>query len=177
LFTYLIKFVSIAVYFNFIEEKNEIFKLFRRNTYPACVPLHTSIFYANYIYLEDIMSIERKKTKQQISVMQAHVDGKKIECLDWDSGDSEFIVTDAPLWDWVMFEYRIKKNWHDNITKSGVLCWVSDVSISKCNNQGTIELIACVKENRFYGKKCSMWLYAVPLSKREIELYLSECPE
>jgi len=46
-------------------------------------------------------------TKEMIAVMQAYIDGKKIQiadkgCKDWENYIGE------PLWDWDTFDYRIK---------------------------------------------------------------------
>ncbi len=53
--------------------------------------------------------MNKEETKKAIEVMQAFVDGKKIQVkakMDWDS--MEDLVEEEPLWDWQTFQYRIK---------------------------------------------------------------------
>lgn len=59
--------------------------------------------------------MEKDKTKKKIAVMQAYLDGKKIQGISADrfQTDPDSWVTfevDEPLWDWVNCNYRIKPN-------------------------------------------------------------------
>lgn len=47
-------------------------------------------------------------TKEKIAVMQAYVDGKKIQFARKNKEDWEDYSTGEPLWAWSMFDYRIK---------------------------------------------------------------------
>ena len=50
-----------------------------------------------------------KSLDEMIAVMQAARDGKRIECLYLRRSDSEWIHVQAhPLWNWEMFDYRVK---------------------------------------------------------------------
>jgi hypothetical protein len=45
-------------------------------------------------------------TKEKIAVMQAFLDGKKIQ---WTGGGSEWSDFDGePIWNWLQYDYRIK---------------------------------------------------------------------
>lgn len=47
-------------------------------------------------------------TEEKIAVMQAEVDGKKIELRNKKGGD--WVITDQPLeWDWWTYDYRVAK--------------------------------------------------------------------
>jgi hypothetical protein len=48
-------------------------------------------------------------TKEKIEVMQAHLDGKDIECRESGEHEWENINTKEPVWNWVHFDYRIKR--------------------------------------------------------------------
>jgi hypothetical protein len=49
-------------------------------------------------------------TQEKITIMQAFVDGKIVECKDRGSEFSEWVVikNTNPFWDWKELEYRIK---------------------------------------------------------------------
>ena len=48
-----------------------------------------------------------KTTKEMIGVMQAYLDGEKIECKI--EGLDIWEMTCSPGWDWMHFDYRVKK--------------------------------------------------------------------
>ena len=47
-------------------------------------------------------------TKEKIAIMQAFIDGAKIECMDKDDTVKQFNYVGAPAWDWNAFDYRVK---------------------------------------------------------------------
>lgn len=47
-------------------------------------------------------------TKEKIAVMQAYLDGKKIQLAIKNKEDWEDYDTGEPVWDWTCFDYRIK---------------------------------------------------------------------
>lgn len=47
-----------------------------------------------------------KNTQEKIAIMQAFIEGKKIEtCL---VGTDDWVPTSYPIWDWLAYDYRIK---------------------------------------------------------------------
>lgn len=44
---------------------------------------------------------------QMIAVLQAHKEGKKIECNTYDGGGWQ--LTTSPMWDFLLYDYRIKQ--------------------------------------------------------------------
>lgn len=48
-------------------------------------------------------------TAEKIAVMQAHIDGKAIECSRQDGNKSQWsTIATAPSWNWDWWEFRIK---------------------------------------------------------------------
>lgn len=52
-----------------------------------------------------------KTTEEKIAVMQAYADGKKIEFHRYDDivWKDVWCEVKTPIWDWVLYDYRIKK--------------------------------------------------------------------
>lgn len=74
----------------------------------------------------------REETKELIAVMQAYVDGKKIEIFD-ESAD-EWIDLEYPVWNWYNNVYRIKPESSyrpfRNVRNAGKKCKSTDPSAS-----------------------------------------------
>ena len=113
-------------------------------------------------------------TIERIKVMQAFVDGKNIECTRRSEKKEEYVYLKHPVWNWSRFDYRIKQNWYDNIPESGVLCWVSDVDNNAKKSASIITNYNNKLNFAFTGQYS--WKYATPLTRKELELYLSACP-
>jgi len=47
-----------------------------------------------------------KTTQEKIAVMQAYVDGKKIEWLS----NGEWAGIEVPAWNWISYDYRVKQD-------------------------------------------------------------------
>ena len=71
-------------------------------------------------------------TNDMIKVMQAFIDGKKIEWSKRDMNDWKPYHTNKPLWNWHEFEYRVKKKklkfhiYKDNISKEYAFINIDD---------------------------------------------------
>ncbi len=81
-------------------------------------------------------------TKEKIAIMQAFIDGAKIECMDKDDPAKQFNYVGTPAWNWNEFDYRvmqertleqkIKDKWPDKevvmlkYDNSNVLCMECD---------------------------------------------------
>lgn len=63
----------------------------------------------------------REETKELIAVMQAYVDGKKIEIFD-ESAD-EWIDLEYPVWNWYNNVYRIKPESSYRPFRNAEECW------------------------------------------------------
>ena len=51
----------------------------------------------------------KEKTKEQIKVMQACIDGATIECIDLDDVYARWIELESfPVWNWDKYSYRVK---------------------------------------------------------------------
>lgn len=63
----------------------------------------------------------RKETKQCVAVMQAYVDGKKIETFD--ESTDEWIDIEYPVWNWYNNVYRIKPESSYRPFRNAEECW------------------------------------------------------
>lgn len=63
----------------------------------------------------------RKETKQCVAVMQAYVDGKKIEIFD--ESTDEWIDIEYPVWNWYNNVYRIKPESSYRPFRNAEECW------------------------------------------------------
>lgn len=61
----------------------------------------------DYSINEDMIMCDMKKIEEKITIMQAYVDGKKIETKF--VGGTNWEEVTSPAWDWVSFDYRIKQ--------------------------------------------------------------------
>ena len=64
--------------------------------------------------------MSRRNTKECIDVMQGYLDGKVIQVRDY--GGKKWHITNCPLWNWDMSEYRIlpePREFWVNVYKSG----------------------------------------------------------
>lgn len=98
-------------------------------------------------------------------------DGAKIQ-LQNESG--VWIDLDTPNWE-PYLTYRIKPTpqWHDNIPKHGVLCWVWD---KEDGNGRFIEIIMRYERPKFYDVRDTDWKFAEPLTDQEIKQFLRGDP-
>ena len=70
-----------------------------------------------------------------------------------------------------------QEKWYENIPDGGVLCWVTDhkSQINKKDAMRSVTALLTSKE----GFKCDAgtWIYATPLTKQEIQVFLSNAPD
>lgn len=50
---------------------------------------------------------EKTELKRRIEVMQAFLDGKKIQCYNPKNPDPGWYCVSTPVWDWHFFDYRV----------------------------------------------------------------------
>lgn len=74
-------------------------------------------------------------TQEKIAIMQAYVDGKKIESLSYNNNDARWMDVTDPAWSWINNDYRVKK---EKKTLWGAIC--TD------NNYGAIRWFESEKE-------------------------------
>ena len=94
------------------------------------------------------------KLKEMIKVMQHFEDGGEVEYVER-GYDDDWEITDAPLWDWYNFDYRIKEP-KQKVTIEKWLCR---------NGQGNYAIIGStnVNEYRSYEKIKLIESYEVEL--------------
>lgn len=67
-----------------------------------------------------------------------------------------------------------KEKWYENIPDGGVLCWCGDGESDK-------ESVGQVTEkggaNGYYTASHKHWIYATPLTKQEIQVFMDNVPE
>ena len=64
--------------------------------------------------------------------------------------------------------------WYDDIPEGGVLCWCKDGKSCK-------EVVDIVTEqggkNGYYSLNLKHWIYAKPLTKQEIQVFMDNAPD
>lgn len=67
--------------------------------------------------------------------------------------------------------------WYENIPDSGVLCWVKDDEGKVFNKYPETVINYCDDSTHFFETPDESWMYAKPLTKQEIQVFLSNAPE
>ncbi len=80
----------------------------------------------------------------------------------------------TPDWHDPNLEFRIVREWYDNIPKRGRLCWVSDRYANNYNNIRIIVEYDYCQQLPFISKNAGAWLHAVPLTDDEIKQFLTQ---
>lgn len=99
----------------------------------------------NY-YKNKTKGYKTMELKEMIKVMQHFEDSGEIEVKGKNEEDTEWGLTDYPIWDWCIFEYRIKKP-KQKVTIEKWLCRSSfgNFVILECSNVDMLESFVKVK--------------------------------
>lgn len=83
--------------------------------------------------------------------------------------------TIAPDWNNSQLQFRIIREWYDNIPKQGRLCWVWDNYLFEpCERVITVINRYSIEEKLFISLRNVPWRYAVPLTDDEIKQFLTQ---
>jgi hypothetical protein len=82
----------------------------------------------------------------------------------------------SPDWHDPNLEFRIFREWYDNIPKQGRLCWVWDYSENELLRNQAITVINrySIEEKLFINNRNVPWRYAAPLTNDEIKQFLTQ---
>jgi hypothetical protein len=83
--------------------------------------------------------------------------------------------TITPAWNNPQLQFRIFREWYDNIPKQGRLCWVGDNYLDEpCERTITVINRYSIEEELFISFRNVPWRYAVPLTDDEIKQFLTQ---
>jgi hypothetical protein len=82
--------------------------------------------------------------------------------------------TITPAWNNPQLQFRIFREWYENIPQQGRLCWVSDRYANNYNNIRIIVEYDYYQQLPFISKNAGAWLHAVPLTDDEIKQFLTQ---
>jgi hypothetical protein len=108
--------------------------------------------------------------------IKAWADGARIEWrvigfIEWNINPDCL----TPDWHDANLEFRIVREWYDNIPEKGRLCWVWDYSTDEpCERTINVINRYSVEEKLFISFRNVPWRYAVPLTDAEIKQFLTQ---
>jgi hypothetical protein len=99
-------------------------------------------------------------------IIIAWANGQTIKCrrkgdMYWTTDDRNFKTSNPD------YEYKIKRNWYEEIPNGGILCWVSDGDISEKFRVRLITSFINHSHYRFRDAEDFIWTYATPLTTVE----------
>jgi hypothetical protein len=114
--------------------------------------------------------------------IKAWADGARIECrvIGWISNQFNPWYTkpdcSTPDWHDPNLEFRIVREWYENIPKHGRLCWVWDDPENELLRNQAITVINrySIEEKLFINNRNVPWRYAAPLTNDEIKQFLTQ---
>lgn len=104
----------------------------------------------------------KEKAKYAVEVMQAYIDGKEIEYFSIEQ--NEWCSVDVPIFDWSIFNYRIKQETKYRPFKNKEECWNEMLKHqpfgwTHYGNAACYENIICIVDNGVYYDNETLYGY------------------
>ncbi len=93
--------------------------------------------------------------------------------------DNNGYVTQIPQSFLFPEQWQIYKEpkWYENIPDGGVLCWVKDGEGKEFNKYPEMVINYCDDSTHFFETPNESWMYADPLTKTQIQMFMENAPD